>query len=236
MISVLVPARDEASSIAAVVAAVARALSGERFEVLVIDDGSIDGTGEAARSAGAAVLRLGGLGYGASIKAGARMARGRLLVLIDGDGSYPEEAIPSLLAAVRTGARQAIGARPAINDAEGLSRIGLKAAFRAAVQLFAGVAVPDLNSGLRVLYASDLRAMEAHLPDRFSLTTTLTLGLAALGDSIAFVPISYRRRTGRSKWRVWADTWLMARAVARGIHWIRRGGLPLALPAPRAIG
>lgn len=234
MISVVIPARNEARSVASVVHRVRECLAGEALEVLVVDDGSTDGTGDVARCAGAAVLREEGLGYGAAVKAAVRAARGELIALIDADGSYPEDALPALVAAVRSGARQAIGARPALSDAEALPRIALKGAFRLAVSLLGGVEVPDLNSGLRVLRRADLLALEATLPNRFSLTTTLTLALAAEGDSIAFVPIRYRRRVGRSKWRPVRDTWLMGRTVFRGIGWIRRRRAPRALPAPGA--
>lgn len=234
MISVVIPARDEIDSVAGVVRAVAAALAAEAHEVLVVDDGSGDGTGAAAADAGARVLRTEGVGYGAAIKRAAQVARGDLLAIIDADGSYPPEALPVLAAAVRAGARQAIGARPAMGGAESFSRSAIKAAFRFVVLAGAGVAVPDLNSGLRVLRTADLRAMAPILPDRFSLTTTLTLALAAEGDEPVFLPIDYHPRAGRSKWRPLRDTWLMGRTVLRGIGWLRSGTAPRALPALEA--
>ena len=222
MISVLIPARDEATAIAGVVRRAQQALAGEEHEVVVVDDGSRDGTGDRAREAGARVLPLSGEGYGAAVKAGARAARGTLVVLLDGDGSYPEVAIPALLAEVRGGARQAIGARPAFSRAESLPRSVLKAMFRSAVRALGGLEVPDLNSGLRVVYRADVLRLESMLPDRFSLSTTLTLALSAEGVAPAFVAIDYAPRVGRSKWRPLRDTWRMARTVARGIVWLRR--------------
>jgi hypothetical protein len=93
------------------------------------------------------------------------------LGLIDADGTYPSEAFPELLAAVRAGAHQAIGARPAWSDAEPWARSCVKAGFRAAVRHLGGCAVPDLNSGMRVLRREDLVALEPVLPDGFSLST-----------------------------------------------------------------
>ncbi len=231
MISVVIPARDEVRAIAEVVRRVGEALAGEAHEVLVVDDGSRDGTGEAAREAGARVLRLSGLGYGAAIKAGAAQAQGALLAIIDADGTYPEAALPVLLAAVRGGARQAIGARPKRGAAEPFVRSAVKALFRGSVRWLGGFTAPDLNSGLRVLRTADLLALAPLLPDRFSLTTTLTLALAAAGDPIVFLPIAYHARVGRSKWRPVRDTWLMGRTVARGIGWLRAGQAPRALAA-----
>jgi len=232
MISVVIPARDEAASVARVIAEVRCALEGEDHEIVVVDDGSADGTGRLARDAGARVVRLEGAGYGAAIKAGAREARGAFLALVDADGSYPATALPALVAAVRSGARQAIGARPAFGPAEPLARSAVKAAYRLAVRWAGGLAVPDLNSGLRVLRRRDLLALAPLLPDRFSLTTTLTLALAAEGDAPVFVPTPYVRRCGRSKWLPIRDTWLMGRTVWRGIGWLRDGHAPLALPSP----
>jgi glycosyltransferase involved in cell wall biosynthesis len=175
------------------------------------------------------VLTLTGVGYGAAIKAGAVQARGSLLALIDADGTYPESALPALVAAVRGGARQAIGARPKLGDSEPFARSAVKALFRGAVRWVGGFEAPDLNSGLRVLRTADLLSLAPVLPDRFSLTTTLTLALAAAGDPIVFLPIAYHARVGRSKWRPVRDTWLMGRTVARGIGWLRAGRAPRAL-------
>lgn len=241
MISVVIPARDEVRAIAAVVRRVGEALVGEAHEILVVDDGSRDGTGAVAREAGARVLTLTGLGYGAAIKAGAAHARGSLLALIDADGTYPEQALPELLSVVRGGARQAIGARPKLGAAEPFARSAVKALFRGAVRWLGGFEAPDLNSGLRVLRTADLLSLAPVLPDRFSLTTTLTLALAAAGDPIVFLPIDYHARVGRSKWRPVRDTWLMGRTVARGIGWLRAGRAPgtlaaLELPAVGGLG
>lgn len=231
MISVVIPARDEVRAIAGVVRRVGEALAGEAHEILVVDDGSRDGTGAVAREAGARVLTSSGVGYGAAIKAGAARARGSLLALIDADGTYPESSLPELVAAVRGGARQAIGARPKLGASEPFARSAVKALFRGAVRWLGGFEAPDLNSGLRVLRTADLLSLSPVLPDRFSLTTTLTLALAAAGDPIVFLPIAYHARVGHSKWRPVRDTWLMGRTVARGIGWLRAGRAPRTLAA-----
>jgi len=72
-ISAVLPALNEAAAVAGVVASVREVLSGlvEEFEVIVVDDGSSDGTGEAARQAGATVLRhAANKGYGRALVSG----------------------------------------------------------------------------------------------------------------------------------------------------------------------
>lgn len=236
MISVVVPARNEAASVGAVVRELQAALQGEAFELLVVDDGSTDATAEEARRAGAQVMPGPRVGYGAAVLAGAQAARGEWLAIVDADGSYPVDALPALLAAVRAGAAQAIGARPAFGPAEPFARSLLKAWARGIVRVGTGLSLPDLNSGLRVVRLSLLRELAPGLPQRFSLTTTLTLALAARGERQSFLPIAYRPRAGRSKWRAVRDTLLFFRTVARGIVVIRAARRqPARVVAPRSV-
>ncbi len=232
MICVVVPARNEAASVAAVVREVRAALADEAHEILVVDDGSTDATAAEARQAGARVVQGPGLGYGAAILAGVAQARGEWLGIIDADGSYPAEALPALLALARAGAAQAIGARPAFPAVEPLARSLLKLVARAFVHAATGLRLPDLNSGLRVVRLSLVRELAPKLPQRFSLTTTLTLLLAARGVRQSFLSIEYRPRAGRSKWRALRDTALFFRTVARGVREIRAARHPAALALP----
>jgi hypothetical protein len=99
---ILIPAYNEAENIGAVVTAVRAAYPD--FDVLVVDDGSLDGTEQAARAAGAQVVRLPhNMGYGVAIQTGYKAARERdydFLVQLDGDGQHDPAFIPALLAPV----------------------------------------------------------------------------------------------------------------------------------------
>lgn len=94
LITVVIPAHNEATCVGDVVRAAARYAD----EVVVIDDGSTDGTAEAAEAAGARVIQQEGkAGYIAAIKRGFREASGDVVVTMDADGEHRAEDIPRLV-------------------------------------------------------------------------------------------------------------------------------------------
>lgn len=98
-VSVIIPARDEASSIGRLIPKIRDSLSGCLHEIIVVDDGSRDGTGEIAGSNGAIVIsHQKNLGKGAAIKTGAKKARGDIIVFLDGDGAHHPQDIKNLIA------------------------------------------------------------------------------------------------------------------------------------------
>ena len=96
-VSVIIPAFNEEPNIGGLIGSV-RSLYPE-FEIVVIDDGSTDGTGDAACQAGATVYRHPyNIGNGAAIKSGIRVASGDILVFMDADGQHDPAEIQELLA------------------------------------------------------------------------------------------------------------------------------------------
>jgi uncharacterized membrane protein YbhN (UPF0104 family) len=213
--AVIVPVRDEHRTLGAVLDGL-QAL--EPDEIVVVDDGSCDGSGAIARSRGLRVIRHErARGYGASLKAGLAATRSDTVAIIDADGTYDPSDLARLVGALPEGG-MVVGARVEPARARRL----LKALFRLQLQLFAGAHVPDLNSGLRVFDRRLATQLAAHLPDRFSFTTTLTLGALAQSQPVEFVPIQYfSRQSGRSKFEP-SDVLRMGLTVARGSGWLRR--------------
>lgn len=229
LLAIVIPVRDERATIGRVLAELPAAGLGAA-EVIVVDDGSRDGSGDIARAMGYRVVRHPeSRGYGAALKTGIAVTRAPAIGIIDSDGTLDPADFQRLRAAFVPGGL-AIGVR---REPARVRRL-LKALFRLQVRLLTGRDVPDLNSGLRIFDRALILKLWALLPARFSFTTTSTLGALALSAPVSFVPVHYGRRVGaRSKFAP-LDVLRFARTVTRGCGWIRRGGvaLPGGVPAP----
>lgn len=225
-VSVVVPAHNEGAVIAGEVESIRRALDQTTFgpaEIIVVDDGSTDATAERARSAGATVISHPvNLGQGAAIRTGIRNAKGSYIALIDGDGTYPTEDLPRLVAfASESGYEQVVGDRQSEQGSMRLLRVVVKRLLRTFAAFLSGQAVGDLNSGMRVLTREAALRYLSLIPDGFSNSTTLTLASLSHRGRIAFIPINYRaRRTGQSKFRPIEDTYNMLLSIIRMVMYV----------------
>jgi glycosyltransferase involved in cell wall biosynthesis len=201
-VSIVIPAYNEHDSIAEVIGVLRSAASWR--EIIVVDDGSTDGTGARATAAGATVVTLPyNMGNGASVKNGIRRATGDFILIVDADGQHPPEE--ALRITARLGEYDlVIGARSAETQATHARRAGNGALNRLASYL-TGRDIPDLTSGFRGARASALREFIHLLPNGFSTPTTTTLAFLKAGYSVAFEPIEARQRTGQSKIRLARD-------------------------------
>jgi glycosyltransferase involved in cell wall biosynthesis len=202
VVSIVIPAYNESGAIAEVVGLL-RAAAPWR-EIIVIDDGSTDGTGERAAAAGATVVRHPyNMGNGAAVKNGIRRASGEYVLIVDADGQHPGEDALRLVS--KLGEYDlVIGARSIETQATQARRAGNGALNRLASYL-TGRDIPDLTSGFRGARASGLREFLHLLPNGFSTPTTTTLAFLKAGYAVTFEPIHARRRTGQSKIRLARD-------------------------------
>jgi glycosyltransferase involved in cell wall biosynthesis len=168
-----------------------------------VDDGSSDKTAEKAAAAGARVLRhRSNRGYGAALKSGITAASHTFVVITDADGTYPCEYIPEMLARLAT-ADMVVGARIGRNVKIPLIRRPAKWVLNRLANYMTSAKIPDLNSGLRAFRRDVVMQYFSILPDQFSWTTTITLAMHCDKYAVAYLPIDYRRRQGRSKIVPW---------------------------------
>ena len=203
-VSVVIPAFNEEEAIGAVVRDVVSQVPNLK-EVIVVDDGSTDGTAEAAEEAGATVVRSPyNKGNGASVKAGIRKATGDIVVMMDGDGQHSAKDVARLLEPIAQGHDMAVGARRFGSQA-GLHRGLANWLYNTLASYVAGHKIPDLTSGLRAIRRDVVKRFLYLLPNTFSYPSTITLALFRAGYSVAYVPFDALPRVGTSKIRYLRD-------------------------------
>jgi glycosyltransferase involved in cell wall biosynthesis len=218
-VSIVIPAFNEEDGIAGVIEQI-RALP-IPVELVVVDDGSGDRTAIRAEETGALVLRHpSNRGYGASLKTGILASHGDAIIITDADGTYPNERIPELVrmlehhdmvVAARTGAKVAIP----------LARRPAKWVLNRLADYLSESRIPDLNSGLRAFRRDSLLPYFGILPTGFSFTTTITLAMHVDSRSVAYLPIDYLPRKGRSKIRPIQDTLNFMALIVRTVLFFR---------------
>ena len=212
-LSVIIPVYEEARTITSViseVASIVKILAPGAGEILVIDDASsqpvrLDGlvTSPSIR----VIRRPRRGGSGAARKTGIAEAKGEWIAWIDGDGTYPAEDLARLWEA-RPDYDQVIGARPCDHGPLRWLRLSVKRLACLWAERRWKRAIPDLNSGLRLIRKSAASFWVDQLPDGFSCTTTATLAALAHRQRLAFVSIRYYARGpgAKSKFRPIRDT------------------------------
>ena len=204
-ISLVIPAYNERAAVGAVVKDLRELCESEQIEaeILVIDDGSSDGTASAAADAGARVLRhRSNRGYGAALKTGIAAARHEVVVITDADGTYPTKYIPELVRELEY-ADMVVGARVGSNVSIPLVRKPAKWVLNRLANYVTNTRIPDLNSGLRAFRRAVAIQYFPILPDQFSFTTTITLAMLCDNYAVSYTPIDYLPRRGKSKIVPW---------------------------------
>jgi len=200
--SVVVPAYNEAHAIGGLVEALRRQARWQ--EIIVVDDGSTDGTGDRAAQAGARVLRHPyNKGNGAAVKTALRAAEGTYVLIVDADGQHqPADTIRLVQHLDRY--ELVVGARSGDSQASSSRRVGNALLNRIASYL-TGRDIPDLTSGFRAARRDCMLEFIHLLPNGFSTPTTSTMSFIRAGYSVRFEPVVAAQRAGSSKIRLGSD-------------------------------
>ena len=232
MISVVIPAYNEELAIGDDLRAIQSALTGAGldYEIIVVDDASTDRTAEIVR--GFPDVRLishpYNRGEGAARTTGLRASRGDVFVTTDADGTYPNQDIPRLLAALE-GYDMVIGARKKEAGTMRWLRTPAKTFIRLLASYLTATRIPDLNSGLRALRKGPALQFLNILPATHSWVSTITIAFLTNGYTVNFIPIDYYPRKGRSSFHPLRDTYNYLSLVVRAIVYFNP--LKVFLPA-----
>lgn len=238
--TIVVPVYNEGDAVEQEICRLLDAEFLENFELIVVDDGSTDGTTEKLESLRDArpdsftlLAHETNRGYGAALKTGIFRAASEHIIITDADNSYPNDRIPELFEIYREGGYDmVVGARVKENVAIPLTRRPAKWLLRVLANYLTRTKIPDLNSGLRIFDKRVILDQINLICDGFSFTTTLTLIMLCESCRVRYVPIEYYTRSGRSKIRPFRDMMNFIYLIFSTVIYFRplRVLIPVGLP------
>jgi len=216
LVSVVIPCLNEAATIAECVSDASTTLeqAGLDGEVVVVDNGSTDGSGELARAAGAVVVEEPRRGYGSAYLAGLSAARGDYIVMVDADLTYDFGEIPRFVSELEDGAQFVVGNR--MGDIK-----------PGAMPFLSRIGNPMLSGFLNVLHRTNIHdahcGMRAIRRDVLPVLNLRTVGMEFASEMVIRasreqldmreIPISLHPRVGESKLSPFRDGWRHLRVI-----------------------
>lgn len=223
-VTVLVAAYNEAPVISRVVRTALDAVPSS--EVLVVDDGSTDGTAQTAEAAGARVLQLpANGGKGSALRQGLTQVRSDVIVLIDGDGQDDPAEIPRLLQALEPGVDLVIGSRFIGHFEPGaitpVNRWGNRF-LTGVINLLFSTSLTDTQAGFKAFRTDVLPRIELRA-SRFDIEVDLLLGVLGAGGRVVEIPVRRApRQHGASRLNSFLDgARILRRIVVRRFGRVR---------------
>lgn len=197
-LTIIIPVYNEEAAIKNTLDELLDFSKSKKWELLVVNDGSNDKTGEILRgySSLKVVTHPYNKGYGASLKTGIKNASSELICFYDADGQHIPSDVENLMNNFLK-FDMLIGARGKNSYTEWIRKPGKWILSRMA-NFLTGRNIPDLNSGLRIIRKSIITKMLHLFPEGFSFSTTSTIAFFNLGYNVGYFPITTRKRTGKS--------------------------------------
>jgi glycosyltransferase involved in cell wall biosynthesis len=221
LLTVVIPVYNEEAAILHTIDEMFSALKKNRyvFEVVVVNDGSTDGTFELLRQL-SSTARSGkknaslhvihhphNMGYGAAIKTGLKHAKYEYCAIIDADLTYAPDEMVNLFQILRNrNFDMVVGMRTGRFYKGSPGKQVLRFLLRKIVEYMSGRSIPDINSGARVFKKSIAMKNSRILSDKFSFTTSLTLAFMMRHCFVHYEPIHYFGRKGNTKVKIFKDS------------------------------
>lgn len=220
-VSLIVPAYNEVQSIESTLRRLRKILGSlnRPFEIIVVDDGSTDKTVIEARKVASVRIESHPLniGYGAAIKTGIRNSSYEIIGIVDADGTYDIEGLPSLLEDIDYGFHMVVASRENVSETDTFIKGIARSILLWSLNILIAAKIRDPNSGFRLFQKSLALTYFPFLCNSFSFTTSITL--FALGDGyfVKYVPMQYGVREGKSKVRHFRDSLRMVQLIFQGV-------------------
>jgi glycosyltransferase involved in cell wall biosynthesis len=215
-VSVVIPCLDEAETIAECVTSARAVLDecGLAGEVIVVDNGSTDGSGDLARAAGALVVEEPRRGYGSAYLAGLAAARGDYIVMVDADLTYDLREIPRFVEQLDAGAELVVG-----NRMQGLRPGAMTWTSRLGNPLLSGFLnvlhqtnVRDAHCGMRALRRSIVPVLNMRTIG-MEFASEMVIRATREHLDVREIPIELHPRVGESKLSPFRDGWRHLRLI-----------------------
>jgi len=237
-VSVIVPTYNEEEAIASDLEVIIETMEASRwdYELIVVNDGSTDGTAEIVKGFADRGVKLlehrENRGGGFSRNTGIKAATGDVVMVTDGDGTYPNQDMPKLLEVMEEeDLDMVVGARTKEAGTMRFLRMRAKWFIRKLAEWLSGFSIPDLNSGLRAMKKDVFMPFMEILPWGHSWVSTITLAMLSSGYNVDFVEIDYFPRKGTSTFHPVKDTYSYLTLVIRTVTWFN----PLKVFFPAAL-